>query len=361
VTPAGRERIPVGRDGESSVVWLGTGVLESTEELLVSPSGRFLLFATPAAPAAADSVRRALGKRLLLDRTVDDRESAKTLDAAGAIAAEALAAGVRRDDALVAVGGGVVTDVVGFAAAILLRGVAWNAVPTTTAGMADAAIGGKTGVNHPLGKNLLGAFHPPAAVLADPSVLATLPDRDHRAGLVEALKAVWIGNADLAARAEREIPALRRRDAEALRELLGGAIRVKAAIVADDPRDASRRQLLNFGHTLGHALEAAGGFAALRHGEAVAWGIAAAVEISRRRAGLSADEAGRILAALSAIGPFPPPERDPGRLRPFLAMDKKATARGTAAILLAAIGSPRIDPAVTAEEWLDAAAIMSLS
>jgi 3-dehydroquinate synthetase len=239
--------------------------------------------------------------------------------------------------------------------------VAWNAVPTTTAGMADAAIGGKTGVNHPLGKNLLGAYHPPAAILIDPAAVATLPDRDYRAGLVEAYKDAWIGDAALAERAARNLPAILAREQVPLLDLLAGSVRVKAEIVTSDPKDSGRRRLLNFGHTLGHAIEAAGGFGRLRHGEAVAWGIAAALPISRRRLGLSESDIASVTRILSGLGPFPDPERNPERLGAFLSRDKKSTARGLASILLASIGAARVDEGVTAEEWLAAAAIMTLS
>jgi 3-dehydroquinate synthase len=306
-------------------------------------------------------VRAALPSAPLLDLTIADGEPAKTLAAVEGIADAAFAAGIRRDDAIVAVGGGVVTDVAGFAAAILLRGVAWNAVPTTTAGMADAAIGGKTAVNHARGKNLLGAFHPPRTILVDPLCLASLPDRDYRAGLIEAYKAAWIADAPLAARAAAALPAILAREAAPLRDLLAGAARVKARLVSEDVRDAGPRRLLNFGHTLGHAIEAAGGYGALRHGEAVAWGIAAALEISKRRAGLSEFDAAAVRALLRGLGPFPAPVRDPGVLRPLLDRDKKATARGTAGILLERIGRARVEESVSAEEWLQAAAIMSLS
>ncbi|HEY3205121.1 MAG TPA: 3-dehydroquinate synthase family protein [Thermoanaerobaculia bacterium] len=359
-TPA-PERILVGPAAARSTVWLGRGSLLSAESLLASKSGRFLLFSSPAAKVAAEPLREVLGRRLLLDRFVEDREAEKTLETAARIADAALEVGIRRDDALVAVGGGVVTDVVGFAAAILLRGVTWNAVPTTTAGMADAAIGGKTGVNHPLGKNLLGAFHPPAVILIDPASVATLSDRDYRAGLIEAYKAAWIADAALAERAEREQAAILERDEEPLLALLAGAVRIKAAIVSEDPRDSGRRLLLNFGHTLGHALEAAGGFQTLRHGEAVAWGIAAALEISHRRAGLPETQVVRLRSTLARLGPFPTPERDPARLRPLLARDKKRTAGGLASIVLERIGSARIDRTISEENWLEAAAIMRLS
>ena len=351
------ERIPAG-DG---TVWVGEGLLRDASRYLVSPSGRFLLVAPASARAASDPIRAALGKAVILDFQIEDGEAAKSLSAVEKIAEAALEAGLRRDDAFVAVGGGVATDVTGFAAAILLRGVAWNAVPTTTAGMADAAIGGKTAVNHPRGKNLLGAFHPPRAVLADPACLQTLPERDFRAGLVEAFKAAWVADADLAANAENALPAVLARESAALVALLAGAARVKAAIVAADPRDAGSRHLLNLGHTLGHALEAAGAWGTLKHGEAVAWGIAAALVISKRRAGLAEAEAAAIGRTLSKLGPFPEPERNPAKLAPLLALDKKATSAGTAGVLLEAIGRGRVETDIPAEEWLDAAAIMSLS
>lgn len=353
------ERIPVGDGG--GTIWVGEGLLADAKRYLVSPSGRFLLVSAASARRAAAPVRAALGPARILEIEIEDGEADKTLRAVERIADAALEAGLRRDDAFVAIGGGVVTDVAGFAAAVLLRGVAWNAVPTTTAGMADAAIGGKTGVNHARGKNLLGAFHPPRVVLADPACLATLPERDYRAGLVEAFKAAWIADGDLAARASGALPAILARETAPLLDLLAGAARVKAAAVAADPRDAGRRRILNFGHTLGHALEVASGWGALKHGEAVAWGIAAALEISRRRAGLSASDAAAVRGTLARLGPFPEPVRDPERLAPLLALDKKATAGGTAGVLLESIGRARVDESVGAAEWVEAAAIMTLS
>ena len=355
------ERIPIGGGPSESTAWVGGGLLRDAGAHLVSPSGRFLLVSTPAAAAAAEPIRRALGAGVLLDLAIEDTESAKTLETVARIADAAIAAGVRRDDAFVAVGGGVVTDTVGFAAAVVLRGVTWNAVPTTTAGMADAAIGGKTGVNHRLGKNLLGAYHPPTVILVDPAAVATLPDRDYRAGLVEAYKDAWIADASLAGRAALRLPAILARDEAPLLDLLAGSIRVKAEIVASDPKDSGRRRLLNFGHTLGHAVEAAGGFGRIRHGEAVAWGIAAALSISAARAGLSESDAAAVRAVLAGLGPFPEPERDPALLGAFLARDKKATARGLASVLLSGIGRAKVDETILPEEWLAAAAIMSLS
>ena len=352
------ERIPVGSD---STVFLGAGLLADAARYLESPSGRFVLISSGNAADATGVIRRALGGSVLADLTLDDREEAKTLSAVGRLADGALHAGLRRDDAIVAVGGGVTSDVAGFAAAILLRGVPWYAVPTTTGAMADAAIGGKTGVDHAAGKNLLGAFHPPRAILIDPAAARGLPDRDYRAGLVEAFKAAWIADAALAEQSERRLEAILAREDRPLLECLAGAVRVKASIVSSDLREGDRRRLLNFGHTLGHAFEAAGGFRELKHGEAVAWGIAAALEISRRRAGLSSAEAGRVRRALALLGPYPAPRRDPAVLAPFLARDKKATARGIAGVVLETVGRARVEESVPESEWLEAAAIMSLS
>ena len=347
-------RLSVGPDA-ASAVWIGSGLLREAHRYLASPSGRFLLVSCAGARAATATLRSALPGAILMDLEIDDREQAKTLAAVERIAGAALSAGVRRDDALVAVGGGVVSDVAGFAAAILLRGIAWNAVPTTTGAMADAAVGGKTGVDHAAGKNLLGAFHPPTVILADLDALESLPDRDYRSGLVEAYKAAWIADAALADRAESAVAGILARQREPLLDLIAGAARVKARIVTSDPREAGARRLLNFGHTAGHAFEAAGGYRRLRHGEAVAWGIAAALEISGDRAGLAAGDAARIRGILGRLGPFPEPERDAARLAPFLALDKKSSARGLAGVVLEGIGRARVEEGIAPEEWLRAA------
>jgi 3-dehydroquinate synthetase len=357
VTP---ERIPIRSGAAESVVWVGSELLDEAAARLVSPSGRFVLVSSEGARATADRIRGALSGRLLADVAIDDDERAKTVEAAAAIVGRMLEAGLRRDDAVVAVGGGVVTDVAGFAAAIVLRGVAWNAVPTTVAGMADAAIGGKTGVDHSLGKNLIGAFHLPRCVLVDPSAAATLPDRDYRSGLVEAFKAAWIGDATLSRRSAARVDSIVARDPEALLDLVAGAIRVKAGVVSSDLTELGPRRLLNFGHTLGHAIEAAEGYRGLKHGEAVAWGVAAAVEISRRRAGLSDYDAAEVLSLLGCLGPFQRPTISAAVLRPFLVRDKKATSQGVAGVLLEAVGRARVEESIPAEEWLRAAETASI-
>ncbi len=354
-------RILAGDRSAPTEIWIGDGLIDDAPARLVSPSGRFVLVSSAGPRPVADVVRERLGRRVLIDVEIDDREESKNLDAVARIADAALSAGVRRDDALVAVGGGVVSDVAGFAAAIVLRGIAWNAVPTTTGAMADAAIGGKTGVDHAEGKNLLGAFHPPATVLIDPACLDGLPDREYRSGLVEALKAAWIADAALSRFADEALPAVLDRERGPLLDLLAGAASVKAAIVSADPRESDRRRLLNFGHTLGHAFEAAGRYRTLRHGEAVAWGIAAALELSRERAGLSEADAEHVRRGLRRLGPFPPPTLSLDVLTPYLERDKKASARGVAGVLLESVGRARIEEAVPIAAWLDAAARMSLA
>lgn len=193
----------------------------------------------------------------------------------------AIAHGVDRHGALVAVGGGVVGDVTGMAAATLMRGVRWAQVPTTSLSMVDAAVGGKTAIDRPEGKNLVGAFHQPSLVVIDPDTLATLPPREYRAGLAEVLKCAWIaGEAEVAA-LEAAAGDLVRRDGRAIRDAIATALRVKARIVAHDEREEHARLALNLGHTLGHALETASGLELL-HGEAVALGLLAAHRVATR-------------------------------------------------------------------------------
>lgn len=210
--------------------------------------------------------------------------------------------GLGRGDAVVALGGGVVGDLAGFAAATLLRGVAWVAVPTTVVAQADSAVGGKTGIDLGAGKNLAGAFHHPAGVLVDPALLRTLPDRELRAGMAEVLKTGAIADRELLARAEADAARLRRREVGALEAVVAGALAAKARIVAVDPRERAGgpRTALNFGHTLGHAIEAVLRYRTLRHGEAVAIGMRFAAGLSARFAGLPERDRRQLVDALDA-------------------------------------------------------------
>jgi 3-dehydroquinate synthase len=261
--------------------------------------------------------------------------------------------GLHRGDSVLAVGGGVVTDTVGFAAAIYLRGIDWVAAPTTLLAMVDAAVGGKTGINLPAGKNLAGAFWAPRLVVADPEALRTLPGRELRAGLVEVVKAAWVGDRallELVELAASGAQGARPARGEVWEELIARAVAVKATVVEADEREAGARKALNLGHTLGHALEAAGDYRRFLHGEAVAWGLAAAAAVARRRGLLSEDAGRRLVTALESLGPFPPVrELAPERVLVHLARDKKRDDLGVAWVLPTDAGVV-LDQRVSADE-----------
>src|SRR5512134_2617756 len=200
-------------------------------------------------------------------------ERSKTRDTWAALTDRLLDLGFGRDSGIIALGGGVAGDLAGFVAATYMRGVPYVQVPTSLLAMLDASVGGKTGVDTPQGKNLIGAFHPPVAVVADPRALATLPDREFRGGMAEAVKHGLIADREYFRWIEREVEALLRRDAEVLEHLVRRSVEIKAAVVSEDEREAGRRAILNAGHTVAHALEQASGYA-LPHGEAVAIGLA---------------------------------------------------------------------------------------
>jgi shikimate kinase / 3-dehydroquinate synthase len=209
-------------------------------------------------------------------------EAAKELAVLASIYHALAAAGVDRQGALIALGGGTVGDVAGFAAATWMRGIRYIQLPTTLLAMVDSSIGGKTAINLASGKNLVGAVHQPSAIFCDLDYLATLPDAEYRASLAEVIKAALIADRSFVDWLMANLPAVLRREPHAVREAVGRAIAIKAAVVAQDPQEIGVRAILNYGHTVGHALERAAGFGTLRHGEAVAWGMEVAALISLR-------------------------------------------------------------------------------
>jgi 3-dehydroquinate synthase len=217
-----------------------------------------------------------------------------------------LEAGADRSVVIVAVGGGVIGDLVGFAAATYLRGVRLVQIPTTLLAQVDSAIGGKVGINHPLGKNLIGAFHSPRLVVADPSVLSTLPRREFRAGLYEVVKYGVISSPALFERVGSSLPALFKRDETVLSHVVAESCRIKAEIVSGDEREAGVRRVLNFGHTIGHALEAVTRYRRYRHGEAVAYGMLAAMHLGVARGVTPAEARDRVAEVIAKLGPLPP-------------------------------------------------------
>ena len=327
-------------------------------------AGRHVLVVsdTHVAPLYADDVRRALPPRCdAALHVIEAGEASKTLAGCAAIYAKLAALGAGRDATIVALGGGVVGDLAGFAAATWMRGVACVQAPTSLLAMVDSSVGGKTGVDLPDGKNLVGAFHQPVAVLADVETLATLPPRELAAGCAEVVKYGAIGDARFFGRLADladEVLAGRR---EALVEVVAESCRRKSAIVARDERESGERALLNFGHTFGHALETASEYRLL-HGEAVAIGMVCAARLSARL-GLATEGDANVLATLLARYRLPvaiPTELDPDVLLGHMRLDKKALGGRPRLVLWRGIGRAELVADVPADE-IRAALIASLA
>jgi 3-dehydroquinate synthase len=264
------------------------------------------------------------GARAVRLHTFKDGETAKNLKNVEGIARSLVKAGADRNAAVIAVGGGVVGDVAGFVAASYLRGVALVHVPTTLVAQTDSAIGGKTGVNLPEGKNLVGAFYPPRMVVVDMNVLKTLPQREFCGGLAEVIKYGVIADAKLFAFLEKNIEKLLARDSPALGHVIARSVEIKAEVVEKDERESGLREILNFGHTFGHALESATGYRKYQHGEAVAWGMMAAALFGHEIQITPAADASRIISLIRRMGKLPAwPNVATNRLIELMGSDKK--------------------------------------
>jgi 3-dehydroquinate synthetase len=265
-------------------------------------------------------------------------EARKTLAEVDAMCEALSARGVGRDGYVVAVGGGVLTDLAGLAAALYLRGVPWVSVPSTLLAQVDAGLGGKTGANLRAGKNLVGAFHQPRLVVCDPRLLSTLPEREIWSGLAEVVKCALLEGGELLERCERDLERAASGDAAALAPLIEGAVRLKARIVAADEREGGQRAFLNLGHTVGHALEAATGYARFSHGEAVALGLRGMLELSD-----SMPDRKRALNLVERLRVETGPALDAGEREAALqamTRDKKARRGAVRFVLLDRIGEP---------------------
>jgi 3-dehydroquinate synthase len=309
-------------------VYCTRGALAKARSLIASigdSTGTFVLSSPKVWGHWGRKIARELGvsgKRVIL---FDDREAAKRLATVEEIARKLIRAGADRRCVLVAVGGGVVGDVGGFVAATYLRGVRIVHVPTTLVAQVDSSIGGKTGVDLPEGKNLIGAFYPPQLVVADPDVLSTLPHQQFRSGLFEVVKYGVIADRELFEFLERRMSALVRRDPKALSWVIERCIRIKARVVGKDEREGGLRQILNFGHTLGHAVETATGYRRFLHGEAIGWGMIAASLLGVAMNRIRERDAGRIIRLIGNVGPLPSLAGiRAGELRRIVASDKKA-------------------------------------
>jgi 3-dehydroquinate synthase len=299
-------QIDVTVGSRTSPIWIGNGVSERLAPLLDAHgvgARRFIVSSPTIWRLHGAQIQRVLGgsEPILLP----DGERFKTLQSVSKVYETLIKSGADRGSAIVAVGGGVIGDTAGFAAASFLRGITLAHVPTTLLAQVDSSIGGKVGVNHALGKNLIGAFHQPAVVVIDPQFLKTLPRREFRSGLYEVIKYGMIASRDLFDRIARDIKAVFAHDPAVLVPAIEESCRIKADVVSKDERESGLRRILNYGHTVGHALEAVTKYRRFRHGEAIGLGMLAAADLAVARGALAERERQALAQLIAALGPLP--------------------------------------------------------
>jgi 3-dehydroquinate synthase len=337
------ETVRVALGERSYPIHIGAGALDAAE--LYRPhlgAARAAVITNPVvAPLYLGRVKAALARAgaQCFEVLVEDGEQAKNWSSLERVLDALLAARLGRDGVVVALGGGVIGDLAGFAAAVYQRGIAFIQVPTTLLAQVDSSVGGKTAINHVRGKNMVGAFHQPAAVIADVAALATLPERELRSGVAEVVKHGFALDAALVDWLEANMAALLAREPAALTHAVRRSCELKAAVVAADEREGGRRAILNFGHTFGHAIEAGAGYGAWLHGEAVAAGMVMAAELSVRAGLLAAADAARVRTLVVRAGladKGPPLSLE--RYLELMALDKKAAGGRMRFVLLERIG-----------------------
>ncbi|MEO6144714.1 MAG: 3-dehydroquinate synthase [Dermatophilaceae bacterium] len=336
-------RIRVGEGSESAYdVVIGTGLLGELPGLLGSGVERVLVVHPRSLRAAGEVMRDVLGAQGLsaFVAEVPDAEEAKSADVASSLWAVLGKSGFTRSDAIVGVGGGTVTDLAGFVAATWMRGITVVHVPTTLLAMVDAAVGGKTGINTAEGKNLVGAFHPPAGVLCDVATLETLPQNDFVSGMAEVVKCGFIADPAILDLVEKDSDAATRRDGPAVRELIERSIAVKARVVTEDLKESGLREILNYGHTFGHAIEQVEGYT-WRHGAAVSVGMIYAAELARLAGRLDDEVVKRHRSILASVG-LPTSYRGDRWPELFDAMKRDKKSRGSLLrfVVLDAVAGP---------------------
>jgi len=322
-------------------IFIGRGLLGGSFDLARYVTGNDCLIVTnkTVAPLYLQQLRADLDGCSIGVLELPDGEEFKTLETATSILDALVQARAGRDTTVIALGGGVVGDITGFAAACYMRGVAFIQVPTTLLAQVDSSVGGKTGVNHPKGKNLIGAFHQPKIVMIDTDTLSTLPDRELRAGLAEVIKHGAIADRTFFEWLELNMEALLAKDPDALAHAVQRSCEIKAEVVAADERESGRRAILNFGHTFGHAIEHCQGYGDWLHGEAVAAGMVMAGELS----GLDGDDKLRLQRLVASAGlPTAPPSAGSKVLRDAMGLDKKVQHKQMRFVLLKALGESYI-------------------
>jgi 3-dehydroquinate synthase len=340
--------------------WIENGLLNRAGcvlgELLPQASRTFVVTVPPVRKRWGSKLVKSLQAGGFTPQVIPmpDGEPSKRLAIVEALADKLARMGADRKAVIIALGGGVVGDVSGLLASLYMRGIDLVQVPTTVLAQVDASIGGKTAVNLVAGKNLLGTFHHPRVVLIDPTVLKTLPDREFRAGLYEALKCGIIGNVELFLRFEQNRARILKRDPVELEWLITQSVRLKAEVVSADEREDGLRRVLNLGHTIGHALEAETGYRRLLHGEAVAWGMIAATNIARSVGRTDSVTAGRIADAVLSLGRLPEVNVNPRKILSRLQSDKKTQNGVVHFVLPREIGKVEVANDVPASAVIDA-------
>ena len=339
------QTLTVGLGERSYPILIGARLLRSPPQISARIPGRDLLLVsnTSVAPLYLARLKLALADRRCVEVILPDGEQYKTLEYASRVLDVMVANRLGRDATVVALGGGVVGDLAGFVAACYQRGVAYVQVPTTLLAQVDSSIGGKTAVNHAGGKNLIGAFHQPVAVISDTELLASLPARELRAGLAEVIKYALIRDAAFFDWIEAHIGQLLAREDGALEHAICRSCQIKAQIVAHDEREQGERALLNLGHTFGHAIEAATGYVQWLHGEAVGVGLVLAADLSRRMGQLEPAVFERLVALLQRAGlPVEAPPIGAQRALDYMRIDKKVKAGRVRLVLLKGLGAAEL-------------------
>jgi len=354
-------RIEVSAGAHDSTIWIGDGIASGLAGLLdehrVGP--RRFIVSNPKVWKLHGSRFAGVGDGdpILLS----DGERFKNLQAVSRIYDALIRGGADRGSAIIAVGGGVIGDTAGFAAATFLRGITLVHVPTTLLAQVDSSIGGKTGVNHTLGKNLIGAFHQPRLVVVDPGFLNTLPRREFRSGLYEVVKYGAIASRELFERLAAHTKQVFARDAGILLPSIIDSCRIKADVVTKDEREGGLRRILNFGHTVGHALESVTRYRRFRHGEAIAYGMLAAADVAMRRGVLAHADREALAALIKALGALPPINDLPtGEILDAVRRDKKVVNGRLHFVLATAIGTTTTVDDVTESELRDVLAGLGL-